>query len=238
VLRFRKHPEQASTEAPEDSKAVAAIAVPAWLEGNAPAELLPPPPLTPSSALDDTLVPSTPGAAAERERAMARGTAAHRLMQSLPDIPREQRAASAPKYLARVKALDDADRAAIQKQVLSILDDARFAPLFAPGSRAEVPIVGTVAGRPVPGLVDRLVVTPEAVLIADYKTNRAPPKNLADTLSRYAGYVAQLALYRDVLGKLYPERSVRAALVWTETPELLEIPANELDSALKRLTSA
>jgi ATP-dependent helicase/nuclease subunit A len=49
--------------------------------------------------------------------------------------------------------------------------------------------------------------------------------------------VAQLALYREVLGKLYPGRPVRAALVWTETPELLEIPAQELDSALKRLTS-
>jgi len=40
-----------------------------------------------------------------------------------------------------------------------------------------------------------------------------------------------------VLGKLYPDRPVRAALVWTETPELLEIPAQALDSALKRLTS-
>ena len=76
------------------------------------------------------------------------------------------------------------------------------------------------------------------MLIADYKTNRNPPRGLADTLSKYEGYVRQLALYREVLGKLYAGRPVRAALVWTETPELLEIPANELDSALKSLTSA
>ena len=237
VLRFRKVPDRIVTQKPPEEKAPQAATLPSWLEGPVAAEPQPPQPLTPSTALDETLIPLTAGSADERKRAMARGTAAHRLMQSLPDIPHDQHAASAQKYLARQKGLDDADRATIQQQVLAILDDARFAPLFAAGSRAEVPIVGTVAGRPVPGLVDRLVVTPEAVLIADYKTNRAPPRDLAETLSRYAGYVAQLALYREVLGKLYPGRPVRAALVWTETPELLEIPAQALDSALKRLTS-
>ena len=49
--------------------------------------------------------------------------------------------------------------------------------LFAPGSRAEVPIVGRrIGGRAVvSGQVDRLAVTPDAVLIADYKTNRPAP---------------------------------------------------------------
>ena len=238
VWRFRKDETPSEAPKPYDDKPAKPISLPSWLEGHVAPEASPPEPLRPSSALDETLTPSTAGSAAERKRAMTRGTAAHRLMQSLPDVPREQRAASARKYLARQKDLDDTDRATIEKQVLAILDDTRFAPLFAPGSHTEVPIVGTVAGRPVPGLVDRLVVTPEAVLIADYKTNRNPPRGLADTLSKYEGYVRQLALYREVLGKLYAGRPVRAALVWTETPELLEIPANELDSALKSLTSA
>ena len=46
-----------------------------------------------------------------------------------------------------------------------------------------------------------------------------------------AAYVRQLALYRAVLGKLYPDRPVRAALLWTETPELMEISAAALDAA-------
>ena len=71
------------------------------------------------------------------------------------------------------------------REVLAVLDDPRFAPLFAPGSRAEVPIVGRLArpGRTpilVSGQVDRLVVTPTAVLIADYKTNRPAPRSLAE----------------------------------------------------------
>jgi ATP-dependent helicase/nuclease subunit A len=123
-------------------------------------------------------------------------------------------------------------------QVNAVLDDPRFAPLFAPGSRAEVPIVGRIArpGRPdiaVSGLIDRLAVTDDAVLIADYKTNRPPPRRPQDA----PAYVAQLALYRAVLAKLYPGRQVRAALLWTEGPDLMEIPATMLDEALTRVTS-
>ena len=46
------------------------------------------------------------------------------------------------------------------------------------------------------------------------------------------GYVAQLALYRAVLAKLYPDRAVRAAVLWTEGPDLMELSAADLDAAL------
>ena len=88
------------------------------------------------------------------------------------------------------------------------------------------------------GQIDRLVVTPDEVLIADYKTNRPAPKSLDEAKKRHADYVRQLALYRAVLMRLYPGRPVRAALLWTDTPDLMEIPAADLDAALAILTSA
>ena len=99
--------------------------------------------------------------------------------------------------------------------------------MFAPGSRAEVPIVGRISrdrrrpGR-VAGQVDRLVVTDDAVLIADYKTDR---RCAAAGSKRCRRYVAQLALYRAVLARLYPDKAVRAALIFTAGPVLIEIPA-------------
>ena len=126
--------------------------------------------------------------------------------------------------------------------MLGILEDARFAPLFAPGSRAEVPIVGRLAriGRPdvlVSGQIDRLVVTPDAVLIADYKTNQAVPATADEAPPAYIEQLA--ALYRAVLGRIYPrpERG-RAALVWTEGPALMEFSGVQLDDAIARVTSA
>ena len=72
----------------------------------------------------------------------------------------------------------------------------------------------------------------EAVLIADYKTNRPAPRRLEDVAR---SYVAQLALYRAVLQKLYPGREVRAALVWTDIPDLLAVPNTALEAALMTL---
>jgi ATP-dependent helicase/nuclease subunit A len=51
-------------------------------------------------------------------------------------------------------------------------------------------------------------------------------------------YVRQLALYRAVLAKLYPERPLRAALIFTEVPDLMELSGELLDTALARVTSA
>ena len=124
-------------------------------------------------------------------------------------------------------------------QVMAVLADPRFAPLFAPGSRAEVPIIGRIpaAGGPlaVSGQVDRLAVTAEEVLIADYKTNRPAP---ADVAQVPPGYVRQLALYRALLAKIYPGRPVRAALLWTDVPELMELSAERLDAEIAALTAA
>jgi ATP-dependent helicase/nuclease subunit A len=62
-------------------------------------------------------------------------------------------------------------------------------------------------------------------MIVDYKTNRPVPATAPEQ------YVGQLALYRAVLRRLYPDRPVTAALLWTNLPGLMEIPAASLDFA-------
>ena len=124
------------------------------------------------------------------------------------------------------------ERAALLAEVMAVMAEPAFAPVFAEGSRAEVEIVGRVARASgeaaVSGRVDRLAVTPSQVLIVDYKTNRPAPETLADVPP---AYVTQLALYRTILSRLYPGRAVTAALLWTDRPALMEIPSPLLDSA-------
>jgi ATP-dependent helicase/nuclease subunit A len=202
--------------------------------------------LTPSAAHEERTAPQ---ARAERgtdrgedvATAMARGTLLHRLLQSLPDVAPSRRQEAAHNYLARAGAAFSAEeRDRFAAQALALLDVPRFAPLFGNESRAEVPIVGRLArpGRPdfmVSGQIDRLVVTAEAVLIADYKTNRSPPRTVE---AAPPAYVEQLALYHALLRQIYPDRPVRAALVWTDIPDLMAIPAAVLDAAVARLTAA
>lgn len=133
--------------------------------------------------------------------------------------------------------MSEEDRAALAAQVLGLIADARFAAVFGPGSRAEVPIVGRLQWRGGPvlvsGQIDRLVVTETEVLIVDYKTNHAPPRVEAEAPR---SYVRQLARYRAVLGAIYPQRTVRAALLWTEAAEIMELSASALDAEQADLT--
>ena len=119
--------------------------------------------------------------------------------------------------------------------MLALIADARFAPVFAPGSRAEVSIVGRLerpGGRPalVSGQIDRLVVTDSEVLIVDFKTNHAPPSQPRRGARRAMS--ASSRCTGRCWRKLYPQLPVRAALLWTETPELMEISAPALDAEL------
>jgi ATP-dependent helicase/nuclease subunit A len=202
--------------------------------------------LTPSAAFDAGSVPGTfAGAAAlgagDRRLALARGHIVHRLLQSLPAIDVAQRDAAARRFCASIKpALPPAMIDAMIAEVAGVLAQPAFAPLFAPGTRAEVPIVGRItdaAGETIAisGQVDRLAVTADAVLIGDFKTDRLVPASSADVPERYR---RQLALYRKVLARLYPDRPVRAALVFTQAPVLIELPACLLDAALTRYGTA
>ena len=235
VLRFRKGPpvETAAASAPP---VAAPSAVPDWLRADASSVIAGVRTVTPSSGDDDGSRASGVGLRAE---ALLRGSLTHRLLQSLPDIPVERRAQAAEEFLARsAEGLAEDIRQKIKEEVDVLLNHSGFAELFAPGSRAEVPIVGRlILGTEtirVSGQVDRLVMTERSVLIADFKTDRSVPSRIAAEQSKYA---QQLALYRAVLAKLYPEKTVRAALIWTEVPDLMELSAEALDVALARITS-
>ncbi len=236
VLRFRKKGERATVGSGRE-KETEATPLPAWLTQDAGPDPKPIRIVRPSTAIEDDF---RPHASAEPRLALLRGTLVHRLMQSLPDIPSERRAAAAKNYLDRAGGeLDTAQRAQLSKQVLALLSGERFRELFAPSSRAEVPIVGklTINGETVKvsGQVDRLAVTETSILIGDYKTNRPAPKRIEDAPPHY---VSQLALYRAVLQKLCPGRTVRAAIVWTEVPDLMELSPEAMDTALHQVTSA
>jgi ATP-dependent helicase/nuclease subunit A len=223
-----------STGAAAARAATAPVELPSWLRASA----------SPETTVDTLLRPSDPAEGEARIvrtgesdrlriRARQRGTLVHRLLQSLPELAAERRRDAALGYLARnAGGWSEDERDALAERVLALIGDARFAAVFAAGSRPEVSIVGRLdqPGRPlVSGQIDRLVVTPGEVLIVDYKTNQAPPGLAAEAPK---AYVRQLALYRAVLQKIYPQRAVRTALLWTETPELMEISPPALDAAL------
>lgn len=233
VLRFR-HGEMPTGAVGAAPPATTATDSPAWLTRPAPTRAPAIRLVSPSDSDDDDVAPRAGENPDAARKARQRGIAVHRLMQSLPDLPADARAAAAQAYLARAgkgrDALGNADRADIAQRVLAILSDPRFAPLFAPGSRAEVAIVGTLPPVRVNGQIDRLAVTDDMVLIGDFKTGR--PK------AHPPAYIRQLGLYRAVLQRLYPGKTIRAALIWVDTAEIVEVSATDMDAAVALVTSA
>ncbi len=184
---------------------------------------------TPSDGRSPVLSPG-PDAPLARER----GIAAHRLLQALPDLPAEERAAAARRYLAAAfGSWPEAEREALAASVERILSEPGWAHLFGPGSRAEVGVSGRIAvggrERSVSGKIDRLAVTDTAVTVVDFKTGAAPAGAPPQS------HVAQVALYAQLLREIYRGRIVGAALIYTAVPALVPLDAAALDAALAGL---
>ncbi len=236
VKRYARLGDAATATGAAATTTTAPIALPPWLHMPAPPDAAADIPLRPSGPAEDEGRSFRTGESIQtRAHALRRGTLVHRLLQSLPDVAAERRRGAALNFLTRNAGdWDDGERDALAGRVLALIGDTRFAAVFGAGSRAEVAIAGRL-DRPgrvpalVSGQIDRLVVTGSEILIVDFKTNHAPPGSAAEAP---AAYTRQLALYRAVLRKLYPQLPVRAALLWTETPEMMEISAPALDAEL------
>ncbi len=211
-----------------DFRAGAAI-LPEWCWREPPPEPAPPRPLAPSQPREEEPATRSP-LGEDRGTAFLRGRLVHRLLQSLPNLAPGAREKAARQFLARkVHGLTRNAQAALLRETLSVLEHPDFAPLFAPGSAAEVPVVGLVGGRALSGQIDRLVVSGDSVLIVDYKTMRPVPSAAAG-IPR--AYLDQLAAYRAAVAAVYPGKTIRCALLWTDGPTLMPVADEHLATYL------
>jgi len=81
-------------------------------------------------------------------------------------------------------------------------------------------------GSPERRRIDRLVMTADGILVADYKTDREVP---ATAEACNPEYLMQLATYRDALRLAAPGRPMRFCLLFTEAPRLIMVPDALLD---------
>jgi ATP-dependent helicase/nuclease subunit A len=237
VWRWQKFPGEALVEDGKvEERIAAATDRPAWLAVPAKGDDAAPARIVPSRDEGARAF----GAArlafgVDAREARRRGQWIHRLLQSLPDVPRASRGDAARRFLARAGAEAHVVDALLDP-VLRLLDEPAFAGFFGPQTRAEVPLVGRLMrsdGRPeiVSARIDRLVVSEGSVFVLDYKSDRDVPDRADDAP---AAYLRQLGLYRAVLGRVYPKHVVRAALLWTQRPLLTEISAAGLNAALRQ----
>jgi len=228
ILRLASPQTAAPEGKPEAPVPTVTAALPAWALSPPPAEADPPRPLAPSRPDEEAPPVRSPVGADDGDR-FRRGRLVHRLLQILPDVTPARRGDTARAWLARpIHGLAPADRESLSAEVLAVLEHPLFAGLFGAAGRAEVAVTGVVGGRVVFGQIDHLLVTDSAVTIVDFKTGREPP---TDPGAVPQAYLRQMAAYRALMRDIYPDRSVRCALLWTDTPAWMDLPDSLLDGA-------
>lgn len=210
-----------------------------------PAQKILPRPLSPSGAgtmiddeADDLIVTSP--LFGEKEKgglALQKGKLVHRMLQMLPDFPEHERQAAARRYAERTARFwPAAEREDLVTSVMSVLAHEELGPIFSERSQSEVSIMGTltIEGKDyaISGRIDRLVVAGGQVIILDYKTNRVPPREPGEVPLTHR---AQLAIYREILKPLYPDKTFECVLVYTESAMVISLPPELLSRSLAEL---
>ncbi|CDO46057.1 ATP-dependent nuclease subunit A [Bartonella henselae] len=164
------------------------------------------------------------------------GNIVHRLLQHLPNCPAQKRRDYAQYYLnTKASHWQETQKEKALCHVWQILDHSSLKPLFSDHSRAEVSLMGIVKIRgkeqAISGQIDRLYITENSIIFADFKTG-APPEDEAAIAPHY---LLQMALYRKLLQAIHPDKDIQALLVYSKEVKVFKLPPKKLDALLDEI---
>ncbi len=207
--------------------------VPDWARRPAPPAPLPALAINPSN-LGGAKVVENPQSGLDEPAALRRGTRIHALLEHLSAHAPADWPHQAGRILASLDG-DTGDLAALLKEVGAVLSKPAHAPLFAPGTLAEVGITARIKNTPLDGIIDRLVILPDRVLAVDFKSNADVPD---DARKVPEGILRQMGAYAAALGEIYPDHAIETAILWTKTATLMPLSHEAVTDALNRATAS
>jgi len=167
----------------------------------------------------------SPAAGSARSEQQRRGVTIHRMLEQL--LGDSQRAA----VEARLRREFGAGVATAEfniwwREASAVVDNVALRDLFDPdryqAAYNEVPILFHDGSQDVYGVIDRLVVREQEIVLIDYKTHaRATAENITQLARDYAGQMRQ---YGTGARRLWPQKKVRLLLIFTACRGSVEIP--------------
>lgn len=162
-----------------------------------------------------------------------RGNVIHRLLQDLPGITPDKRDATARRLLGvSHPELDDQACAFLIGEALAVLNHSALADHFSKSSHAEIPLAAMLEDPTnanhlisVSAQIDRLIILPDRIIVADFKTDRIGYDSPESVPLKY---LRQMAIYVSLIEKIYPGKPVEAQLIWTGGPEIMVLPQSLL----------
>ena len=210
----------------QDKVAPVPLHLPAWTSLPAPDAPRPAQVLSPSDLGGPKALPGEP--AWPEAEARARGTALHLLLERLPGLDPVDWESHAAALIA-----DSAYCADALAEATSVLRHPDLSHLFGADSLTEVAVTAPLQGRTLTGSIDRLIIGPDRILVIDYKSNAIVPDR-PDQIPE--GILRQLGAYAHMLAKIYPDRRIETAILWTKALRLMPVDPEIVSAALTRTT--
>lgn len=187
----------------------------------APDYIAPSPTLSPSNLGGAKALPGEQGL--DEDAAKERGTKLHLLFEHLPEHPRE----TWPEIAENIGVIREG-KTDLFEEAVGVLTASELGHLFEKSTLVEVPVSASVGGHRIYGIIDRLIVKDEYVLAIDFKSNATVPSS---PRSCPDGILRQMGAYVSALSKIYPDRKIETAIVWTRTAELMRLPTDLVTAA-------
>ncbi|QFT74655.1 double-strand break repair helicase AddA [Ruegeria sp. THAF33] len=210
----------------QPNTAVQQVELPDMFQHPAPDPVAPAGTLSPSDLGGPKALPGDAGL--DEDAAKLRGTRLHLLLEHLPVAEKDLW----PELCARLLPdMHETDRHEILNEAVTVLTAEGLQPVFAPDTLAEVPITAALNGQRILGVVDRLILSATEVHVIDFKSNATVPNRAEDCPE---GLLRQMGAYAQALAQIYPDRSIRTAILWTRTARLMWLPHDLVTDALAR----
>ena len=178
-----------------------------------------------SATTDDHQPDETAGLAETRTQAKRRGDVIHRMLERLTNG--EMHTTIEKRIWQEFSDwLEEKDFNQWWQEACAVVDRADFQDFFDPTryreARNEIPILYHDGERDVDGVIDRLILRDDEIVVIDYKTHaRATKENIAQLAENFR---EQMRQYGEGARRLWPGKKLRLLLLFTACGSLVELP--------------
>ena len=160
----------------------------------------------------------------DAEHAQTRGIAIHRALDLLSG--KRTLTDKAIHQILMSELHQDADSSEIDQwlaQAQLVVNDAQFAMIFSPDKSVqcfnELPLLYDNNGQSVYGLIDRLIINNDEILLIDYKSHAQANADTCAAMAR--DFTKQMKLYEQGIQKIWPNHAIKKGVLFTACQKLV-----------------
>lgn len=180
--------------------------------------------IAPSKAKHDGAVPFISQDDPDADDGKIRGIAIHRALELL-NTKKKLSHANIRQILLSEFSLD-VDNDELNdwfEQALKVVSNPQFEGIFSPQDTAEcfneLPVLYSENGQSIYGLIDRLVIDNDEILLIDYKSHTQADADNSETIA--TAFAEQMQLYAKGVQKIWPEHKIRKGVLFTACQKLV-----------------